>query len=96
MYRGIITPRRIAVLALNLPRGAATWRALGGAGAVTGEVEASWLVEHTLMMIAHGQGGGKGKAPQMRDFPLGILEEQAKAEKTQSRAERFRAKHLNK
>ncbi|CAH0296623.1 hypothetical protein SRABI26_04400 [Arthrobacter sp. Bi26] len=96
MYRGSITPRKVAVLALNLPRGAQTWRAVGGAGAVTAEVEAAWIIEHTLLRVAHGQAGGKGKAPEMRDYPAGLLEEAAKAAFTQSRAERFRQKHLTK
>jgi hypothetical protein len=96
MYRGTLTPRKAAVLALNLPRGAVIWQAVGGPGAISGEVEASWMLEHTLMMIAHGQGGGKGQTPKMREYPAGLLEEAAKAAKTQSRAERFRAKHLNK
>jgi hypothetical protein len=96
MYRGTLTPRKAAVLALNLPRGAGTWQAVGGAGAISGEVEASWMLEHTMQMIAHGQGGGKGKAPQMRDYPAGLHEEQAKAAKSLSRAERFRQKHLQK
>jgi hypothetical protein len=95
MYRGLLTPRKVAVLVLNLPRGSQTWRAVGGGGAITAEVEAAWMVEHTLMMIAYGQGGSKGKAPTMREYPLGLLELAAKDEYTQTRAEAFRAKHLN-
>lgn len=93
MYRGLITVRKVAVLVMNLPRGAQTWRAVGGAAAITAEVESAWMIEHTLMKIAHGQAGGKGKAPEPREFPVGLLEQEAKAAKTQSRAEAFRAKH---
>lgn len=93
MYRGILTVRKIAVLVMNLPRGAQTWVAVGGAGAISAEVEASWLVEHALYAIAHGQAGGKGKAPERRPYPPGIEEQEAKAAKAVSRAEAFRAKH---
>ncbi len=93
MYRGLLTVRKVAVLVMNLPRGAQTWRAVGGAVAITAEVESAWMIEHTLMKIAHGQAGGKGKAPEPREFPAGLLEQAAKAAKTQSRAEAFRAKH---
>ena len=93
MYRGELTVRKVSVLVSNLPRGAQTWAAIGGRAAVTAEVEASWMVEHTMMRIAHAEAGGKGKAPEAREFPPGVLELAAKAEKTLSRAEAFRAKH---
>lgn len=95
MYRGLLTVRKVSVLVMNLPRGAQTWISLGGSGAISGEVEASWLVEHALYTIAHGQAGSKGKAPERRPFPPGIAEVEAKAAKAVSRAEAFRQKHLN-
>lgn len=96
MYRGLLSVRKISVLVLNLPRGALVWTAVGGAGAITGEVESAWLIEHALYAIAHGQAGGKGKAPERREYPPGLMEVHAKAAKATSRAEAFRAKHLNK
>jgi hypothetical protein len=64
--------------------------------AVTPEVEAGWLVEAALYRIAHGQAGGKGKAPEMREYPLGVLEQAEKANYALSRAEAFRRKHAKK
>lgn len=96
MYRGLLTVRKVCVLVMNLPRAAAVWAALGGRAAISAEVEASWLVEHALYLIAHGQGGGKGKKPQMREYPQGLLDLAEKSRVTVSRAEAFRAKHLNK
>jgi hypothetical protein len=93
LYRGRVTARRVSVLVLNLPRGAQTWVAAGGAGAVSGEVEAAWLIEHALYRIAHGQAGAKGKAPEMRPYPPGRDEQAVKAAKAVGRAEAFRAKH---
>ena len=93
MYRGELTVRKVSVLVSNLPRGAQTWAAVGGRSAITAEVEASWLIEHTLMRIAHAEAGGKGKPPEQREFPPGLLAMAAKAEHTKSRAEAFRAKH---
>jgi hypothetical protein len=93
MYRGLLSVRKICVLVMNLPRGARTWMALGGGGAITSEVEASWLVEHALYAIAHAKAGGKGKGPEIRPYPPGLLEMEAEANKVTSRAEAFRAKH---
>jgi hypothetical protein len=81
---------------MQLPRGARTWEAVGGAGAVTAEVDAAWLVEHALYTIAHAQAGGKGKKPEHRPYPPGLLEQQQKAATATSRAEAFKAKHHNK
>ncbi|RJU01976.1 hypothetical protein D6T65_04980 [Arthrobacter frigidicola] len=93
MYRGVVSVRKVSVLAANLPRGSAVGVRLGGGSAVTEEVEAAWLVENALYRIAHGQAGGKGKAPEMRDYPLGVLEMAKKQDYAVSRAEAFRRKH---
>lgn len=94
MYRGLLTVRKVAVLVMNLPRGSQTWAAFGGRPAVTAEVEAAWLIEHALFVIAHAQNNGRGKKPEMRPFPPGLLEATAKAAQATSRAEAFRQKHL--
>jgi len=96
MYRGRLSVRKVSVLASNLPRGGAVGVRLGGAAAVSEEVEAGWLVETALYRIAHSQAGGKGRAPEMRDYPLGIAEQAAKQDYTLSRAEAFKRKHANK
>lgn len=96
MYRGCLSVRKVSVLVLNLPRGSQTWMSVGGRGAVTAETEAAWLVEHALFTIAHGQAGGKGQAPEMRDYPPGLDELEASSRFTQTRAEAFAAKHLKK
>jgi hypothetical protein len=96
MYRGLISVRRIAVLVLQLPRGANLWVSVGGAGAVTAEVDALWNVEHAILSVAHGQGGRKGPAPERRKYPPGLEEVQAKQAKAVSQAEAFRAKHHKK
>jgi hypothetical protein len=93
MYRGLETVREVSVMAANLPRGSAVGIRLGGAAAVSEEVEGSWLVEAALYRIAHGQAGGKGKAPEMREYPLGVAEQAAKDNYTVSRAEAFLKKH---
>ena len=93
MYRGRISVRKVSVLASNLPRGGAVGVRLGGAAAVSEEVEAGWLVETALYRIAHSQSGGKGKAPEMREYPLGVAEQAEKQDYAVSRAEAFRRKH---
>jgi hypothetical protein len=96
MYRGRETVREICVLVMELPRGARVWQMMGGQMAVTAEVEAVWMLEHLTALVAHGQAGGKGKAPEPREYPKGIEEAEAKADHAVSRAEAFRRKHLNK
>lgn len=96
MYRGRISIRKVSVLSTNLPRGSAVGVRMGGAAAVSEEVEGSWLVEAALYRIAHGQAGGKGKAPEMREYPLGVLEQAEKEQFAVSRAEAFLRKHANK
>ena len=94
MYRGIISIRKVAVLAEHLPRGGAVGERLGGAAAISAEVEAGWLLETAIYKVAHAQAGGKGKAPEMRDYPLGVKEQAEKDNFTVSRAEAFKRKHL--
>ena len=96
MYRGNLSVRKVSVLASNLPRGSAVGVRLGGAAAISEEVEAGWLVETALYRIAHSQAGGKGKAPEMREYPLGVAEQEAKQDYAVSRAEAFRRKHAKK
>lgn len=95
MYRGLITPRKIAVFAANMPRGSATMQRVGGAAAITDETDSLWSVEHALYLIAHAQGEGKGQAPKRREYPPGALDQQAKEQKALSRAERFMNRHNN-
>jgi hypothetical protein len=64
--------------------------------AVTPEVESGWLIEAALYRIAHGQAGGKGKAPEMREYPIGVFEQAEKENYAVSRAEAFRRKHAKK
>jgi hypothetical protein len=96
MYRGRVSVRKVSVLASHLPRGSAVGVRIGGAAAISEEVEGHWLVEAALYRIAHGQAGGKGKAPEMREYPLGVHEQAAKADYALSRAEAFRRKHAKK
>lgn len=77
---------------MYMPRGANVWKCVGGALAVTDQVEAVWMLEHTTVSIAHQKAGGKGKKPEMRKFPLGWDELEAKTDYTLTQAEAFRAK----
>lgn len=96
MYRGRVSVRKVSVLASHLPRGGAVGQRIGGAAAISEEVEGSWLIEAALYRIAHGQAGGKGKAPEMREYPLGVAEQAEKDNYAVSRAEAFLRKHANK
>lgn len=89
-----MTPRKVGVLLSYLPRGAATWKFIGGAGAVTDETEAVWALESTEMMIAWNKGGRKGKKPQPRKYPKGVNEDARKQLEFERKAEQFRRKFL--
>ena len=93
MYRGLITPRKVAVFAANLPRGSAVGNRIGGASAITDETDSMWSIEHALYLIAHAQGEGKGQLPKRREYPPGALDQQEKADKELSRAERFQQRN---
>lgn len=93
MYRGLISPRKVAVFATNMPRGSATMERIGGAAAITEETDALWSVEHALYLIAYAQGEKKGQEPKRREYPPGALDEQVKEQKALSRAERFMQRH---
>lgn len=96
MYRGLETVREVAVLVHELPRGARVWQQVGGHMAITSEVEAGWMIEHSIAAVAHAQAGGKGKAPQPRDYPTGLAEQAEKKSYAVSRAEAFARKHPQK
>ena len=88
--------RRLCVLVMNMPRGAMTWQMVGGGRAITGEVEASWNTTHAIAMLNYNMAGGKGKAPQMPEYPKGLGEVVEKQSVAVSKAEAFRRKHLTK
>lgn len=96
MYRGLETVREVSVLVAELPRGARVWQQVGGQLAIAPEVEAAWMIEHAIVAVAHAQAGGKGKAPQPREYPQGLAEQAAKQSVAVSKAEAFRRKHLTK
>ena len=93
MYRGLITPRRVAVLVSNLPRGAQTWIWVGGPMAVTAEAEATYALEYAMVMIAYHQGGAKGKKPEMREYPEGLRVQEDREASMIQKARAWRAAH---
>lgn len=93
-YRGLITPRKLSVCLMYMPRGANIWQCIGGAQAITTEAESIWLLEHTMMMIQHAKAGGKGKKPEMRKYPEGLEKAENAENYSISQAEKFRQKQL--
>lgn len=91
-----MTARELSVYLTYLPRGANVWKAVGGGMAITAEVEAIWLLEHTHLLIAHAKSGGKGKKPEMRKYPLGVEEAEKKTNYSMTQAEAFKARQAAK
>jgi hypothetical protein len=92
LWRGSLTPRKAAVLALHLPAGAMTWKAMG--------IDAAWTDEAHLLafngdvsQIANWQRGeGKGPKPKPIPRPGEKVRAEAKAATAADRARRFLAR----
>lgn len=52
LYRGELTPRKAAALAVNLPPGSAVWREYGGPQAWTDAMHLTAEVEHGVRVLA--------------------------------------------
>ncbi len=92
MYRGKLTPRKVAVLTLNLPRGAVTWQLTGGPGAITEEVEALWGVHLLQQYQMYQAAGGKGEKPKFQEYPTGYEEKETSTDRIEANARAFREK----
>ena len=90
LWRGLITPRKAAVLAMQLPAGAQTWVACGydNAWTLTDHLTAT-LVD--VLQIANWQraGDSKTKRPTPVKRPHDIRGDNAKAERMDARARAF-------
>lgn len=86
--------RDIGDLAVELPRGARIWVHLGGPAAVTAETEMMMLVERDLRSLGWQQGGSKGPAPELLEYPMSVAEQEREALKVSSKADRWRQRHL--
>lgn len=89
-----MTPRKAGNLLMHLPRGAAVWRFIGGASAITDETDAIWSLEYTEVMLAWGK-HKKGQKPQPRKYPKGVNEDRRKQQEFERKAEQFRRKFLH-
>ena len=90
LWRGLITPRKAAVLVTQLPAGAQTWVACGydNAWTLTDHLTAT-LVD--VLQIANWQraGDSKAKRPTPVKRPHDIRGDNAKAERMDARARAF-------
>lgn len=93
LWRGEITPRRVMVLAKNLPYGAQTWIAAGTDNAWTPETH---LLSHVAFLLEGAnwqRGGGKGKSPKPMETPGEAKRTQEKRERALKKAARFKQIH---
>ena len=89
LYRGAMTVRKAAVLALNLPPGALTWQEVGA--------DSAWTVSDFLLADAvdtlkaanYQRGGNKGQKPDPVPRPKELREQKRKREAEMERASRF-------
>lgn len=81
--------RELGAMAINLPRGCAVGQAVGGAWAVTAEVDAIHLVEFRMRDVWHAYTKGKGKKPEPMPYPVGWLTAQ---QKQASKEQKFMSK----
>jgi hypothetical protein len=95
MYRGRLTPRKVAVLVQYLPRGAVLWQLVGGPGAITAEEEALWGVHYLQQARMYQAGGNKGAEPKPRDYPTGVEEQKSAVDRIESNARAWREQQKN-
>lgn len=93
MWIGEISVREVATYVSYLPRGAMVYQWIGGASAITEEVEASWLVENAIYNSIWNANGQKGNAPKLRAYPEGLAAQAVKAARARRKAEQFMKKH---
>lgn len=92
LWRGEITPRRAAALALKLPMGSMTWIEVGTDAAWSAETH---MIAHVIdqLEIANWQrAGGKGKAPKPIDRPADAKKSQEKRAAAFEKAAKFSAR----
>lgn len=73
-------PSKVARLLLNQPPGARVFQELGGWDALPMDVVMQQQQIYVDVLIAHGQGDGKGKPPSPPVPPVGRIEERLRAE----------------
>lgn len=92
LWRGGLTLRRAAVLAMQLPAGSRLWQATGGPKAWSDEYHALMVVQWRLQILEwrETEDGQKGKnAPQMEEPPPFVGDELQKASAADSKAQEF-------
>ena len=93
LWRGEISPRRVMVLAKNLPYGAQTWIDAGTDNAWSPETH---LLAHATFLLEGAnwqRGGGKGKTPKPLETPGEERRKQEKRVRDLARAEKFKARN---
>lgn len=93
MWRGELTPRKVFVLARQLPAGAQTWIAMGSDAAWTTGEHLSALGVDVLMGANWQRAGGKGKKPEPVDRPADIKKAQDREARVLEKAALFEAIH---
>lgn len=87
-----MTPRKAAVLAINLPPGAGVWAAVGSDAAWTAETHLLASAIDVLAGANWQRGGGEGRQPRPIPRPGDEFRKQGRTTKVASRAEQFRAR----
>lgn len=92
LYRGELTPRKVAVMVFQLPRGARLWQCVGGQGAITAVEEALWIVQYLQQARLYQAGEGKGPKPELPDYPAGHGKKKSQVDRLEANARAFREK----
>lgn len=89
LYRGIITPRKVAVILEHLPPDSAVRRRVGGDGSLTVQEHALRQLFHLGELQLYQGGGGKGKKPKPPASPPTYEHQRKIDERNQARRDRW-------
>lgn len=92
LWRGTLTPRKAALLALHLPAGSQTWISCGYDAAWTDEAHMAANLFDVLQLANWQRGGGKGDKPAPVRRPGEKSKAEAKKSTIAARAAAFAAR----
>lgn len=94
LWRGTMTPRKAATLAVALPMGSAVWIAAGSDAAWSQETHMLAGVTDILAGANWQRSDGKGPQPKPLPRPGDVLRAKSKESAARSHAARFKARQL--
>lgn len=90
LYRGLLSPRKAAVLLMGLPPGSLVWQEMGEDAAWTAGEHMQAAMVDVVNMLRWERAGAKGKAPDPLPRPSDIKADMDKRQAMLDKASRFK------